>query len=238
MLKWRLLVILSVALFILIRVFIRIKKYNKIVYLHQFKEDDISKEDFKSNSLTGHNTVFFTQKNNVAYIKKYVISKSPACTLLICNYARKFKSISYYVLVYNRNKKLIDVLKVHEKDTSTTSKIVGINPKCRYINIVLGSCDDVTINSQLIRAMSKRTIRFSSFLTASCVFLVLFILRHLMLEIIHPIHMRAFYGTIYNVLGVGLFILVAFFSYLLRVRTLKRRNTKLRSGGIYEYEFF
>ena len=138
----------------------------------------------------------------------------------------------------NRNKKLIDVVRIHERQTTTTSKIVGLNPKCRYINIVMSSVDDVTINSQIIRPMSTRTIRFASFLSGLKVFLFLFLVRHLMLEFLYAAHLKAFYFSYYNLLGIIVFILVAFAAYFLKRRALRKRSVKYRSGGVFEYEFF
>ena len=242
--NWKLVVVISFVLFLVCRIFIRLRRYNKNTffnkntYLFEFEMDDISKEAFKSNTLTGINTVFFTKANEAPYIKKYVISKNKTFTMLVCNYARKFSYISYFVFCYDRNHRLIDVIKVHEKNTTTTSKIVGLHYRTKFVNIVVGTVEDLTINSQIIRPMDRHAIRTAAFLTGLSIFTFLIVARDILFTIVAPHHVKPYYESMYNFLGLLVFALVALIGFFLRKRSLKKRSIKHRYGGIYEYEFF
>lgn len=229
--------VLLALILVLVIVFLILRKFTRYNLFHNFALDDLllTKE---ADSLPGKNLVFATSKSLSPYVKKYVLSKNGNERLLILNYSKPIKEIAYYVLCYSAKNKLIDVIEVNEKDTTTTSKIIGLTSNIENVNIVLKSVDKVVINSQIVKPMTRRSIRLYSFLVSFVVFASLFLLKDLIFLAIFKQYRYGFAGSIHNLIIVLTILVVSIITFISLLISLKKRNIKMRSGGILEYEFF
>ena len=232
---WRILSIIAIILFIGGIVLLSTLKLLRNRYYYPFHEDELIKN---TKSVNSDNYIYFTTGATKNYIPKYVVCKTLYDKFLICNFAQKFVKINYFVVQYNRRRKVISVLNCVEQNTVESSKIVSLHRRCRYVNVVVGQVNAQTINTNVIRPLSLVKIRLHSFLTSLIMFCGLFAFRQLFCEIVlgSPF-LRQFLVSLPNYLIILISIILCFFSYLINSSSLRRKNAKSLSGGALEYEF-
>lgn len=235
MMLWRVLAAVSAGLMILIFVLLKVKKITKNFYYHSFMVDDLLEES-KQNDST--NRVYAPKSNTRKYVKRYVISDTKVDKCLLCNFTKKYSSISYYVVGINKKQRVCEVLKVTETNTGATSRIIGLSRKTKYVNIVVRSVDSEEINSQVIRPLSKAKIQVYSLLTSFFLFTVLFTIRHVLIELICRYSSIYFLNSIYNLSIIGAIAVVTIIYYFLCLIRYRKKNLKNRNGGALEYEYF
>lgn len=232
---WNMLFILSLILFVAGLVAITFTRIIKNFYYHEFHEDEIIKKETTVNS---YNTICFTVGETKKYIKKYVICKTFYDRYLVCNYTNKFGYISYFVKQFDRNKKVISVLKVVEKNTTESSKILALSSKCAYVNVIVCKVDDVEINANVIKPLSVRRINLYSFISSCNLFFGLFIIRHILIILIAgETYMKHYMNDLLNYIAIIASLVFSISHFLISSRALRKRNVKSLNGGAFEYEF-
>ncbi len=232
---WRVAAIVSAVLTVLGVLLLLILRPLKNKYYFSYEENELIKTEKTANSV---NSIFFTSGETQKYIKKYVLCKTLYDKYLVCNYAKKFNSVSYYVVQYSSTGRVVSTLRVTETDTGDESRVIALSARCAKVNVIISSVGGAVINAQVIRPLSPGKIRLHAFLVNFVVFLGLFAARHFILECVaHDAYLRPYLMHIYNYIAVGASALLSLLGYFIEVLALRRRNIKQRSGEVLEYEF-
>lgn len=231
---WRIACLVSAGLFLVGLVALLCARLLRNKYYHTYTEDELMRKTKTTNS---KNSIYFTSGETKKYIKKYVVCKSAYDKYVVCNFAKKFSSVSYYVVEYNALKKVIAVKKVSEYKTGESSKVISLNRHCAYVNVVICAADGVQINTDVIRPLSLTKIRLYSFLRSLVVFAGLFVVRHFLIELIGGLYKKFYFTDLMNYIAVGASLLLCVIGYFISVACFRRKNVKTATGGALEYEF-
>ena len=128
-------------------------------------------------------------------------------------------------------------MKIVETNTSESSRVISLKKNCKYVNVVIGTANDYVINENIIRPLALRRIRLHTFLRCSIIYLILFIIRHLIIEVLGGLQIKLYLTNLFNYLAVFGTALLLLLSYFITVKCLRRRNVKSLTGGALEYEF-
>ena len=235
---WRILSAVSLGVCVLGLILILCLRLLKNGYYHEYTQDELLKKEKTANS---KNSIYFTSGETKKFIKKYVICKTLYDKYLVCNYTRCFEDISYFVVQYNSFKKVIGVLNVNQRDTGDSSKVIALKKGCAYVNVVIGSADGVTVNSNVIRPLPMSKVRIHAALKSLVLFTFLFSVRHAAIEIydmvLDGMYTKMFLDNFWNYGTIALCFLLSVLSYLITALCFRSRNAKIRNGGALEYEF-
>ena len=231
---WRILFIVSIVLLIATIVLSCVLKLLKNKYYHQFHNNELIKTTKTANST---NSLYFTNGETRHYIRKYVVCKTAYDKYVICNFNKKYEKIVYFVVQYTKGKKVISVMRIEETNTQESSRVITLKNKCRYVNVVIGTVNGQVINENIIRPLAINRIRLHTLIRCFRLYLILFIIRHLTIEILGGIHIKLYLTHLYNYLAVFGSAILLVLSYLITVKCLRRRNIKALTGGALEYEF-
>ncbi len=234
MFVWRILGAVSVGVCILGLILLLSLRLLKNGYYHEYTQDELLKKVKAANS---KNSIYFTSGETKNFIKKYVICKTLYDKYLVCNYAKNFGEISYFVLQYSRLKRVIGVINVTHRDTGDSSKVIALKKGCAYVNVVIGTADGITVNSNVIRPLPMSKVRIHAAIKSLVLFTFLFAVRHAAIELFSGIYTRAFLGNFLNYALIAASFVLALISYLITALCFRRRNAKIRNGGALEYEF-
>ena len=231
---WRVLCVVSAALFVaglMILLFARLLK-NK--YYHVYTADEL----LNKNKLTnGKNSVYFTSGETKKFIPKYAICKTEFDRYLVCKFAKKFTQIRYFVLEYTSHGRVIAVQQIDEHKTGLNSKIITLHKHCAKVNVVIGKADEIEINTDVIRPLSRKRIRVYALIKSFTLFAFLFAARHLVLELLCKNLIGLYLRDMLNYISIGACFLCGLLSYLITVLCFRRKNVKALNGGAVEYEF-
>ncbi len=231
---WRVLSVVAAALFVFSVLTLFFVRFLKNKYAHSYTEDAVVRKVKATNSF---NTIYLTSGQTYKYIKKYVVCKSGLDQYVICNFARRFQRIGFYVMQYSARKRVISVVRVRETNTTTTSRVVALSKRCAHVNIVISYADDADINTEVIRPIARYKIRLYAFFKSLAVFTALFLIRHAVLEVFGGIYKKAYLNSFWDYAIVGASFLVALLGYAITVLSFRRKNAKEANGGAIEYEF-
>lgn len=232
------LTISALVILVVILVLMKVLKLTRFTYYHNYIADEVL-ERKEEGSLPGLSTIYASHKLNSPYIKKYIINEDGSDKILLCNFTKPFKKIEYFVFCYNKKQKLKEVLEVKELDTSTTSKVVGLPANTKYVNIVVKEVDGISLNSEIVKPIKRNKLYIASLLNALSVYLILFSLRQLILIIgFYPYVIGFMNESPINIISLVVFLIISLISFVLTLRSLKKRNKKMRTGGVLEYEYF
>ena len=231
---WRVLCVVSALIFIAGILILIIKRFLKNKYYHVFTADEL----LKSNKLTnGKNSVYFTSGETRDFISKYAVCKTEFDRYLVCQFAKKFNEIRYFVLEYTAHGKVMSVQQIDEYNTGLNSKIITLHKRCAYVNVVIGKVDDKEINTDVIRPLSRRNIRIYALVKSFTLFAFLFVIRHIAIEILCGDAIGLYLRDVLNYISVGVCFICGLLSYLVTVLCFRRKNVKALNGGAVEYEF-
>lgn len=241
LLIWRILCIVSAVLFLAGVIVLFVTNLTKNKYYHNYHEDELLKKERSTNSV---NSIYLTSGETKRYIKKYVVCKSTYEKYVVCNFAASFRYIKFFVVQFSRRKKVISVLEVVQREvTEEASKIIALKKSCAYVNVMICAADGKFINQNYIRPISNYRLRLYAFLKSFTIFLGLFVLRQVLVEVIGGSGIYGkdviytFLSNALNYIAVGASALLSVFSYFITVLCVRRKNAKLLSGGALEYEF-
>lgn len=231
---WRVLCIVSAAMFVLgllLLLFCRILK-NK--YYHVYTADELMN---KSKLTNGKNSVYFTSGETKEYISKYAVCSTEFDRYLVCKFVRKYSFVRYFVLEYTSHGRVIKVQQIDEFDTALNSKIITLSRRCAHVNVVIGTVEDTEINTDVIRPLSRKRIRLFALLKSFTFFAFLFAVRHMLLEIFLKDVSALYLRDMLNYISIGVCFLFALLSYVVTVLCFRKKNAKALNGGAVEYEF-
>ncbi|MDE7082446.1 MAG: hypothetical protein K2O89_01920 [Clostridia bacterium] len=231
---WRILSAVSVGVFILGLILLLALRLLKNGYYHEYTQDELLKKVKAANS---KNSIYFTSGETKNFIKKYVICKTLYDKYLVCNYTKSFEDISYFVVQYSRLKRVIGVINVTHRDTGDSSKVIALKKGCASVNVVIGTADGITVNSNVIRPLPMSKVRIHAALKSLVLFTFLFAVRHAAVELFSGVYTLQFLDNFLNYGIIAASFVLALLSYLITALCFRRRNAKIRNGGALEYEF-
>ncbi|MDE6397927.1 MAG: hypothetical protein K2L51_01250 [Clostridiales bacterium] len=234
-LTWRILCYVSAGLFVAVTAVMFALHLLKNRYYRDFHEDELIKRERTDNS---RNALYFTHGETRKYIKKYVLCQTVYDKFLVCNFAAKIDTITYFVLQYNRRKRPVAALRIEENVSGEESKVIALDRRCAYVNVVAGTVDGVTINTDVIRPLAVAKIRLHAFLKSMALFLGLFVLRHVLIEVIAgKSYLRQYLADLWNYIAVGGAFVFSVLHYFIAVKCFRSKNGKRLSGGNLVYDF-
>lgn len=234
---WRILGAVSLGVFVLGLILLLSLRLLKNGYYHEYTEDELIKNEKTANS---KNSIYFTSGETKNFIKKYVVCKTLYDKYLVCNYTRFFEEISYFVVQYNCFKKVIAVINVTHRDTGDASKVIALKKGCAHVNVVIGSADGISVNSNVIRPLPMSKVRIHAAIKSLTLFTFLFAVRHAAVELFdffNGAYTEQFLSGFLNYGLIALSFVLSLLSYLVTALCFRRRNAKVRNGGALEYEF-
>ncbi len=241
MLWWRILCLISAVLFIAGIIALVCTNLTKNKYYHNYYEDELLKKERSVNSV---NSIYLTSGETRRFIKKYVVCKSAYEKYLVCNFAEKFRHIRFYVVQFSRRKRVISVLEITQRDlTDLSSRIIALKKSCARVNVVIAEADGTVINRDYVRPMSMVRLRFYACLKSVAIFTALFVIRHVIAEIMGGSFIYGrnvtyqYLNNSLNFIAIGVSFAVAVVSYLITVLSFRIKNAKAMNGGALEYEF-
>jgi len=234
MLLWRILFVLAIIVFTTTVILLNILKCRKNLYFRDYQT-----QDFISEKIEGgiKNLFYLTDIETGKYIKRYALRKSRYDKALICNYAKSFKYISFYVICYNKKQKPIDVLEVIEENTNNSSKIINLDKNTDTVNIYIKKAENVEFNTNVIIPISISKIKKFALISSIMLFSLLFMIRHIVIEFLGNKSLP-YLESIWNGLGILIILAISIMYFFLAYVLMKKRNCKNRNGGALEYEFF
>ena len=231
---WRILGVVAAALFVFSVITLFAARFLKNRYSHSYTEDKVLRTVKATNS---RNTIYLTSGDTYKYIKKYVVCKSGTDKYLICNFARKFSKVGFFVVQYTAMKRVCSVIRVTETNTTLSSRVIALSSRCVHVNVVISYADSAQINTQVIRPIPRWKIRLYAFFKSLAIFAGIFLLRHAALEMFTGVYMKVFMNSFWNYAIIGAGFLFALLGYFLTVLCFRLKNDKESNGGAIEYEF-
>lgn len=231
---WRILSAVSAGLFVVGVIVLLSMRLLKNKFYHDFHEDELLKTVKTSNS---KNSIYLTTGETAKFVKKYVICKTVYERYLICNFARKFEEISFFVVQYNRRKRAKQVLKITQRGTDDASRVIALSKRCRYVNIIICKADGHDINRNAIRPLAITKVRVHAAIKAFMLFLSLFVVRHAVIELFGGIYTLQYLENFLNYAAIGGAFVLSVIYYFIDVLCFRGRNSSQLNGGAIEYEF-
>ena len=232
---WRLASIISAVFFVVGILLLLCVKPLKNRYYFPYEENELLKTEKTSNSV---NSIYFTTGETHRYIKKYALCKTAFDKYLVCNFAKKFSRISYFVVQYDSRHRPIAALKVTECNTDDSSRVVSLLSRCASVNVIIAAVEGIELNARVIRPLARSRIRLHALLCNLVLFAGLFVLRQFIVECIaHDTYIKQYLEHLYNYAIVGGSLLMSLFGYFTAVLCYRHKNVKALNGEVLEYEF-
>ncbi|MCR5461759.1 MAG: hypothetical protein K6E87_01700 [bacterium] len=234
MLIWRILFLVACFIFVTTIIMLNAFKFRKNHYFREYQ-----KQEFLSDKIEAgiKNEFYLTDMETAKYIKRYAIRKSKYDKAIICNYTKPFKYISFFVVCYNKKKKVVNVLEIVEKNTNQSSKIINLSSNTDSVNIYIKKAEDVELNTNVISTISVSNIKRFSFVSAFTLFSFLFMIRHLAIECLRD-KALVYMESLWNYISILAIFAISILYFFIMLFFMKRRNSKNRNGGALEYEFY
>lgn len=228
---------MAAVLFVIVLVILFCSGILRNRYYRPFKSDELIKQTKTTNSL---NKLYFTSGETQTYIRRYVVCKTLYDKYLVCNFVRQFKQISYFVVQYSKLRRVIHVARVFEANTGTSSRVISLNKRCEYVNVIISTADNTVINSNFIRPISMTRANMYAFLKSLALFCGLFLLRHALIEIFGNNQgdlAVQYLNSVFGYVSLAIVAVVSILSYIVTVLCLRSKNINRMTGGALEYEF-
>ena len=152
----------------------------------------------------------------------------------MCEYGKKINSIQFYILAYNGNRKLINVIQVKERRPKAFSRAVKLPKKTRAVNFVIHKINGFNVDFHPIKKIKIRKIFSYSFMMSAGLFSIVNALR----LIIILVRGEYFYKPYLQQYGTSQFILTGIISgvlflVLFIILLIKNRYFTRNRGGFY-----
>ncbi|MDE6557958.1 MAG: hypothetical protein K2K39_02510 [Clostridia bacterium] len=241
MLNWRILCLVSAALFVVGVIVLLVTNLTKNKYYRSYHDDELLKKEKTVNSV---NNIFLTSGETKCFIKKYAVCKSAYEKYIVCNFTEKFREIRFFVVQFSRGKRVISVLEIVQRDlTDFSSRIIALKKRCAHVNVVVSSANYNVINQEYVRPISIFRLRLYAFIKSFTIFTAMFVIRHILVELLGG---SIFFGSNValsylnnplNYIAVAASFVLSVLSYFVTMLCFRSKNAKAANGGALEYEF-
>ena len=231
---YNVLLIIALISFVLIIAFLILKGLCKNRYYHSYISDDLIKNEPDGSA---NNLIFDVNSDTRKYIKRYIIRKSIYETSVICNYNKEYKDIAYYVTSFNSSFKPIDIVRVRENNTLTSSRIIKVSKNTKYVNIWVSEVDNTVLNTNELMPVPVRNLFLDSLLRSIAFFDFEFIFLVVILKVLLKNQARPFLYSMYFGILIGAAGVFALMMFIVGFLKRRRRNWKNKGRSIVSYEF-
>ena len=235
MILWRVLAILTFVLFIasLILRHIIVRKNTK--YTKGYDPDVL----VKTSRENGTNNSYYSRHGaDINVISRYVIRRSSFETSIILNYVKPLNHVVFYIAEFDSKRQLIDVLKVVEENTTTTSKIFVLDKRCKSVNVIVREADTILYNNEYIRPKKVSQVFAEQALSSLAIFSSLFVIRHIICEFMlksdFSFYLESYIGLITFLIMLGVALIVFFSTSFARIHKIRKETL----GGKVSYDFY
>ena len=225
------LIVILFIVFIGCTIMLVFKRFLKSDYEFDFYDDVVIREQ-KANGI--NNVLFQGNPATQEYINEYVLSERKRKKYFMCEYGKNVNSIHYFILAYNSNSKLINVIQVKEKRPNEFSKIIKLPKKTKAVNYVIHKVNGFNVDFHPIKKIKIRKIFSYSFMMSAGLFSIVNALR----LIIILVRGEYFYKPYLQQYGTSQFILTGIISgvlffVLFIILLIKNRYFTRNRGGFY-----
>ena len=233
--SWRLLTAVFLGIMVFIILFLLLAHMLKNKYGYTCREDKLIKNEKHKGS---RYRVYEVLGRSAYYIDKYVLRNHGKNIELICDYVNSYTFISYYILLFNKKGRLLRIMEVAENNTATCSKPIKLPNKCEKVNIVANHVNDEDLEVKLKAQVALGKIKVFSVFESIALFLFLFTLRHMLIEILCFNSQLLFLMSTYNVISIVIIAVFSVVNLFMLQSNLKRtygykkmRNKKKAKGA-------
>lgn len=223
--------VVSFLVFIISTLKLVFKRFLVTNYEYGFYNDEVLKVE-KANEST--NYLFVGPEGTREYINEYVIGETKKKKKFICEYGKSVNSIEYYILAYNGNQKLINIIRVKERRPNGFSKAIKIPKKTKCLNFVIHKVNGFNVDLHPVQRVKVSKIFKYSFWMSVGTFSLLNAIRLLIIITKGQYFIEPFlkqYGTI-SYIALGALSGVLFFTLFFILLGKNRYFTRNR-GGFY-----
>ncbi len=165
--------IVYILVMLILFILLLFKFYFRIRVGHRYKADKVVQRELTDKKTFLYKFGKFVDPITSKYIDRYTIIQSGRQKSCIVQYDTSKKNIKYYIYVYKKNIKIIEVLEIVERNCSSVSSEILLPKKCSKINIKVVEVDGQVVNKRL-RKNSIIRIMFYSVFSTSFVFLAVY----------------------------------------------------------------
>lgn len=207
------------------------KRFLKTDYEFDFYDDEVIREQ-KANGIS--NVLFQGNPATQEYINEYVLSERKKKKYFMCEYGKKINSIHYFILAYNGNGKLLNVIQVKERRPGQFSKTIKLPKRTRAVNYVIHKVNGFNVDFHPIKKIRGGKIFGYSLMMSLGLFSLVNALRLTIVMLLGYYFYEPYlksYGTLhFTITGIiaGVLFLVLFFMLLAKNRYFTRNR-----GGFY-----
>lgn len=223
-------IIIDVVLFIVFiacTLLLLFKKYLRNEYEYVFYTDEVKKVE-EVNGITSY--LFEGPAETQQYINEYILCKRKRKKYFICEYGKEVKSIQYYILAYNANRKLVNIIQVKERRPNKFSKMIKLPKKTRAVNFVIHKINGFEVDAHPVRKIKFGRILGYSFFMSLGLFSAINAVRILIALIqggyFADVYLEAYgmQGYIYSGILCGVLFFVLLFTLLIKNRYFTRNR--------------
>lgn len=227
--------LISLIVLIAIIVVLAMFKFRKNEYLLPYQHDEVYKEEQALNST---NYVCAPHGETLKYIQRYLFKKGAYDSSVILSFADTYEEISYFVLGYDKNHKVIDCCEGIEYHPGVTSRMINMSKKAVEVNVIVKSVNHKHINQRVIKPMPKVNMRLYSLLASIMLFNIMFLARHFAVEIcLKDNGAYIFEETSHDGILIPIMAVLSICYYFISMHNFKKKAIDFRDGGVSEYEF-
>lgn len=185
-----------------------------------------------------NNSYYLVSSVDSNYIPRYVLRNSVYEKSIVVNYSKPYEYISYYVAQFDKKNKLIDLIKVFDKNTSTTSRVLLINKKTNSVNVVVSECDGSVINHGYIIPKSRKQYFVEQLLGSISLFSLMFVVLYITLRLwLRDLAYTYLTSSMCAILLLAI-LFVTIIYLIVSTLILDNKSKKDHLGGKVYYEFF
>ncbi len=229
MLLWRILLGVSVVLLILFVILLVKKRLLKTKYMYSYMLDRLVRMN-KTDEVNSE-FVFSPINESAEYIQEYILSKNKKGKYFIGEYSGEYNTISFYIIVFNKKEKAFKVMEVKDNKPKKFTPSISLPKKCKSVNLLIKSVDSKIINPYAIEPVLKRRIVLFSFLVSMSLFMALFAVRGVLVEIFGKVYKDYFMRGWYNYYGLIVMGGVAIIHFILMILILLIKNNYFSKKG-------
>lgn len=234
MTTYRILAILALVLVLVIGLIrFKLKLFKKVYVFNYIKPK--AKKIVKDSGMMS--IIYEPNQETCRFISEYSLSKVNKNKYFIAKYQKVYKQIIYFIYMYDKNNKLIKILNVKDSRRLATSKMIKLSPKTKSVNVYMQSVNNEVYNLYAIKPISKFRLFIASAFTSVQLFLILFALRHFILEGFNELQTEAFIKSDMNILSIIYLLIMAIVFFVIYILVALAMNGNFRKKGVTLYDF-
>ncbi len=183
---WYVAFVVTVALFVALRIFVLPKAFLRGKYKSQFADRGLK----NVNETEGHSILYAPDMRYRKYLKHYVLSARGEQLRLACDFHPTVRYADYDVSLYDGEGEIFDVLQVKQTVENGVSEPIALPARTAYVSVKLNAANEESFPSDLVEGVSNKNLTLFLLACAGLELAVLFLLNLCIAKL---------FGGIYNV---------------------------------------